>query len=64
MTSTFSWETKILLDRADRAIERSMKLREESARELARARRWILYVEMNLCRSPDETSRKETAQSC
>jgi hypothetical protein len=62
MSATFSWETKDLLDRADRAIERSMELRKESARALAEARRWMLHVEMNLWRYPDETSRKETAQ--
>jgi hypothetical protein len=62
MSAIFSWETQELLDRADRAIERSMELRRESARALAKAQRWMLHVEMNLCRYPDETTRKNTAQ--
>jgi len=48
MSATFSWETKDLLDRADRAIEHSMELRKESARALTEARRWMRYVEVNL----------------
>jgi hypothetical protein len=62
MSATFSSETQELLDRAERAIERAAELREERAKGIAKARRWMLYVEMNLCRYPDETSRKETVR--
>ncbi len=46
MAAKFSWETQELLDRADRAIERSIKVREETARAIAKAQEWISEVNM------------------
>jgi hypothetical protein len=37
MSATFSCETQELLDRAERAVERSIELREQSARGIADA---------------------------
>lgn len=48
MVATFSWETQELLDRADRAIERSIDAREESARGIAEAQKRLRFMETNI----------------
>ncbi len=58
MSATFSWETQELLDRADRAIEHSIEAREDCARGLAEARRWMLHVELALYGDRAETIRQ------
>jgi hypothetical protein len=61
MSAIFSWETKDLLDRADRAIERLMELRKESARAVAQAKKFVRYVQVNLYRDSTDTFRQQTA---
>ena len=60
MVATFSWETQELLDRADRAIERSIDAREESAKGIAEAQKWLRFMERNIYRA--DRLRKQPAQ--
>jgi hypothetical protein len=48
MVATFSWETQEMLERADRAIKRSIDAREESARGIAEAQKWLRFMETNM----------------
>jgi hypothetical protein len=60
MSATFSSETQELLDRAERAIERSIEARRDSAKRIAEAQNWVRSVETNIYRA--NTLRKEAAQ--
>ena len=65
MAQQFSDETQLLLDRAQRAIDDSLKLFEIGAQQLARARRHTFDLEENysgFCRALEPPKRRSSRE--